>query len=34
VVVEALRPDRLGQGILGARDPELLSAIRGAYITL
>src|SRR5689334_20962717 len=33
-VVEALRPDRLGHGILSARDPELMSAIRAADITL
>ena len=33
-VVEALRPDRLGHGILAARDPELMSAIRAADITL
>ena len=33
-VVEALRPDRLGHGILAARDPELMSAIRTADITL
>src|SRR6266566_277794 len=33
-VVEALRPDRLGHGILAAQDPELMSAIRAADITL
>ena len=33
-VVEALRPDRLGHGILAARDPELMAAIRAADITL
>ena len=33
-VVESLRPDRLGHGILAARDPELMSAIRSADITL
>jgi adenosine deaminase len=33
-VVEALRPDRLGHGILAARDPSLMEAIRAADITL
>jgi adenosine deaminase len=33
-VVESLRPDRLGHGILAARDPSLMAAIRGADITL
>jgi len=33
-VVEALRPDRIGHGILAARDPELMATIRGADITL
>src|SRR2546421_5723891 len=33
-VVESLRPDRIGHGILAARDPELMAAIRGADITL
>jgi adenosine deaminase len=33
-VVEFLRPDRLGHGILAAREPELMEAIRGADITL
>jgi adenosine deaminase len=33
-VIESLRPDRLGHGILAARDPELMSAIRAADITL
>ncbi len=33
-VVESLRPDRLGHGILAARDPSLMSAIREANITL
>lgn len=33
-VVEALRPDRIGHGILAARDPELMSAIRSSDITL
>jgi adenosine deaminase len=33
-VVETLRPDRIGHGILAASDPELMSAIRAAGITL
>jgi len=33
-VVEALRPDRIGHGILAARDPDLMATIRGADITL
>ena len=33
-VVESLRPDRLGHGILAARQPELMSAIHSADITL
>src|SRR3954467_1823342 len=33
-VVSELRPDRLGHGILAARDPELMEAIREADITL
>jgi adenosine deaminase len=33
-VVEALRPDRLGHGILAAHDPELMAAIRAADMTL
>jgi adenosine deaminase len=33
-VVEALRPDRIGHGILAAREPELMAAIRAADITL
>src|SRR5689334_13211163 len=33
-VVESLRPDRLGHGILAARDPGLMEAIRDADITL
>jgi adenosine deaminase len=33
-VVESLRPDRIGHGILAARDPDLMSAIREADITL
>src|SRR3954451_21134033 len=33
-VVEALRPDRIGHGILAAGEPELMAAIRAAEITL
>jgi adenosine deaminase len=33
-VVESLRPDRLGHGILAAHDPMLMDAIRAADITL
>jgi adenosine deaminase len=33
-VVESLRPDRIGHGILATRDPELMAAIRDAGITL
>jgi adenosine deaminase len=33
-VVEELRPDRIGHGILAARDPELMSTIRDAGIVL
>jgi adenosine deaminase len=33
-VVEALRPDRIGHGILAAGDPELMRAIREAGIVL
>jgi adenosine deaminase len=33
-VVESLRPDRLGHGILAASDPALMEAIRAADITL
>jgi adenosine deaminase len=33
-VVETLRPDRIGHGILAARDPELMAAIRSAGIVL
>jgi len=33
-VVEALRPDRLGHGILAAHEPSLMHAIREAEITL
>jgi len=33
-VVEALRPDRIGHGILAAGDPELMAALRNAEIVL
>jgi adenosine deaminase len=33
-VVEALRPDRIGHGILAARDPELMAALRDAGTVL
>jgi adenosine deaminase len=33
-VIDALRPDRIGHGILAAREPELMAAIRSADITL
>ena len=33
-VVEALKPDRIGHGILAARDPELMAQLREAEITL
>src|SRR6201987_774653 len=33
-VVDALRPDRIGHGILAAREPALMDAIREADITL
>jgi adenosine deaminase len=33
-VVEALRPDRIGHGILAARDPALMTLIREANVTL
>jgi len=33
-VVESLRPNRIGHGILAARDPELMASIRAADITL
>src|SRR5437764_3960310 len=33
-VVDVLRPDRIGHGILAARDPELMAAVREADITL
>jgi adenosine deaminase len=33
-VVEALRPDRIGHGVLAAGDPALMAALREAEITL
>ena len=33
-VVESLRPDRLGHGILAARDPSLMTAIREADVRI
>ena len=33
-VVQSLRPDRIGHGILAARDPELMNALREAEIVL
>jgi adenosine deaminase len=33
-VIESLRPDRIGHGILAARDPELMAALREAGIVL
>jgi adenosine deaminase len=33
-VVESLRPDRVGHGILAARDPELMRLLREASVTL
>jgi adenosine deaminase len=33
-VIDALRPDRIGHGILAAGEPELMAAIRSADITL
>src|SRR5262249_55213738 len=33
-VVEVLRPDRIGHGILAARDPDLMATLRDADITL
>jgi adenosine deaminase len=33
-VVETLRPDRIGHGILAARDPALMSLLRDADVTL
>ena len=33
-VVEHLRPDRIGHGVLAARDPDLMAALREADVTL
>ena len=33
-VIEVLRPDRIGHGILAAQDPELMAALRDAGIVL
>ncbi|HET8743507.1 MAG TPA: hypothetical protein VFM41_12875, partial [Gaiella sp.] len=33
-VVESLRPDRIGHGILAARDPGLMGLLRDARVTL
>jgi len=33
-VIETLRPDRIGHGILAARDPELMAALRASGIVL
>jgi adenosine deaminase len=33
-VIESLRPDRLGHGILAAREPELMNLLRDADVTL
>src|SRR5436305_11265042 len=33
-VIETLRPDRIGHGILAARDPELMDALRASEIVL
>jgi adenosine deaminase len=33
-VIETLRPDRIGHGILAAREPELMAALRGREIVL
>ena len=33
-VVESLRPDRIGHGILAAHDPELMALLRSADVTL
>jgi adenosine deaminase len=33
-VIDSLRPDRIGHGILAARDPDLMAALRDAEITL
>ena len=33
-MIEVLRPDRIGHGILAAREPELMAALREAEIVL
>ncbi len=33
-VIETLRPDRIGHGILAAQDPELMTLLREADVTL
>jgi adenosine deaminase len=33
-VIESLHPDRIGHGILAAREPDLMAALRDADITL
>ena len=33
-MIDSLRPDRIGHGILAAREPELMAALREADITL
>ncbi len=33
-MIEHLRPDRIGHGILAAQEPELMTALRDAQITL
>jgi adenosine deaminase len=33
-VLDYLRPDRIGHGVLAARDPELMAALRDAEVTL
>ena len=33
-MIDSLRPDRIGHGILAAREPELMAALRDADITL
>jgi adenosine deaminase len=33
-VVESLRPDRIGHGVLAARDPELMLLLRESHVTL
>ncbi|HEY7178150.1 MAG TPA: amidohydrolase family protein [Gaiella sp.] len=33
-VIESLRPDRIGHGVLAARDPELMLLLRESHVTL